>query len=290
MSEIRFLVNPAGGRGRVRRALPRLRELAARAGAVLEESRSAAHLSALAARAAAEGARRVLVAGGDGTVNRAVQALAGTDTALGVVPLGSGNDLAASLGVPQDPAAAVARALTAPVRRIDLGRAEGRCFAGVAGAGFDSVVTDFANRGIRWLKGSPVYLYAVLHTLATFCPPRARVAWEGGSFEGRIMLAVLANTPRFGGGMRVAPGARLDDGLLDLVLVKAVSRSTFLRIFPRVYRGRHLTHPAVLTASTPWAHLSLAPPIPVYGDGEPLVPMPRAGVRFEVVPGGLLVV
>ncbi len=286
---IRFLLNPGGGRGRAARSAARLSELAAAAGAELVQSLDAADLTTLARQAAADGVERLLAAGGDGTMHYVLAGLAGSGCALAALPLGSGNDIASSLGMPLDLEAAVRAGLAAPVSRIDLVRVGDRLYGGVAGVGFDSVANETANR-VRRLKGPLIYVYAVLHTLATFKPLSYTIDFEGGRFEGEGMMMLAANTPRFGGGMRVAPEARLDDGLLDLVVVKKVSRPTFLRVFPKVYKGAHLGHPAVFTVKTPWAHVRLGRPMHVYGDGERLVPVGPDGVRFEVVPGALAAV
>lgn len=283
------MLNPGGGRGRAARCEPELRRLAASAGAELVLSRDVDDLVAQARRAAADGVERLLVAGGDGTQHYAIQGLAGTACALAPLPLGSGNDLAATFGAPPSLDSAFARALTAPARAIDLARVDGRYYGGVAGVGFDSAANETANQ-VRRLKGPLIYVYSVLHTLATFRAPRYTIDYDGGRFEGEAMLMVLANVPRFGGGMRIAPEARFDDGALDLVIVKKVPRLTFLRVFPRVYKGEHLSHPSVFSVRTPWARVRLDRPMHVYGDGERLVPVGEGGVRFEVVPSGLRVV
>lgn len=286
---IRFLLNPGGGRGCAARSASLLGRLAAEAGAELVSSRDAADLTHQARRAVADGATRLLAAGGDGTMHYVLQGLAGSSCALGALPLGSGNDIACSLGMPLDLEAAVGAGLSAPVSRIDLVRVGGRLYGGVAGVGFDSAANETANR-VRRLRGPLIYIYAVLHTLATFKPLAYTIDFEGGRFAGEGMMMLAANTPRFGGGMRVAPEAKLDDGLLDLVVVKKVSRATFLRVFPKVYKGTHLGHPAVFTVKTPWVHVRLDRPMHVYGDGERLVPAGPEGVRFEIVPGGLMAV
>lgn len=290
MSAVRFLVNPAAGRGRGASRLDRLRVLAGRAGAGLVVSKSAADLAEQARRAAADGVERLVVAGGDGTMHWAVQGLAGTRTALGVVPAGSGNDLAATLGVPCELDAAVARALGGEVRPLDLVRAGGRLAIGYAGVGFDSEVTRVAN-AVTFLRGPLVYPYAVFRTLASFQPPSMRVEHDGGVFEGRAMFAVAANLPRFGGGMMIAPDARPDDGLLDLVIVEEIPRYRLLAVFPRVYKGTHITHPAVTIVRTRSARLTIDRTMEMYGGGEALLPL-QAGepVEVEVVPGGVLVV
>src|SRR6202035_2600473 len=287
---IRFLVNPAAGRGAGAAHIHRLRVLASRAGAGLVTSRSADDLAEQARRAAADGVERLIVAGGDGTMHHAARGLAGTDCALGVVPLGSGNDLAGTLGVPPELEPAVARALTGEVRRIDLVKVGNNLAIGYAGGGFDSEVTRFANE-VRYLRGPLIYLYSVIHTLATFKPPGMRVEHDEGVFEGRVMFAVAANLPRFGGGMRIAPEADIADGLLDLVIVREISRPTLLSVFPKVYAGRHVSHPAVTIVRTRKATLTLDRDMTLYGGGEPLQPM-TAGVpvTVEVAPGALKVV
>jgi diacylglycerol kinase (ATP) len=289
-SGIRFLVNPAAGRGAGKAHLDRIRVLASRHGAGLVLSRKVSDLAEQARRAAEDGIERLLVAGGDGTMHHAAQGLAGTACALGVIPLGSGNDLAGTLGIPSDLEVAVERALKGEVRRIDLARVGETYCIGYAGVGFDSEVTRFANE-VKFLRGPLIYFYAVIHTLITFEPPRMKVVYDGGEFEGRVMFTVVNNLPRFGGGMLIAPDARIDDGLLDLVIVREVPKSTLLTVFPKVYSGRHVGHPAVTIVRTRRAEITIDRAMTMYGGGEPVRPM-KAGepVAVEVVPGGLRVV
>jgi len=293
---VRFLVNPAAGRGSGGSHIHRLRILASRAGAGLAMSRNGADLTLLARRAADEGVERLIVAGGDGTMQLAAQGIAGTPCALGVVPLGTGNDLAGTLGVPPEIEPAVARALTGEVRAIDLvriggsGGEAGVLAVGYAGVGFDGEVTGFANR-VERLKGPLVYPYAVIHTLATFKPPRMRIEHGLGTFEGGAMFAVAANLPRFGGGMRIAPDALIDDGLLDLVIVREIPRRTLLSVFPKVYTGRHVGHPAVSIVRTRRASIAVDRAMTMYGGGEPLRDLAaNEPVEVAAVPGALRVV
>jgi diacylglycerol kinase (ATP) len=290
MADLRFLVNPAAGRGRGKAHLDRIRVLASRHGAGLVVSRKVADLAEQARRAARDGVERLLVAGGDGTMHHAAQGLAGTDCALGVIPLGSGNDLAGTLGIPPDLEAAVERALKGEVRRIDLARVGETYCIGYAGVGFDSEVTRFANE-VKILRGPLIYFYAVIHTLVTFVPPRMKVVWDDGEFDGKVMFTVVNNLPRFGGGMRIAPGARIDDGLLDLVIVREVPKSLLLSIFPKVYNGQHVGHPAVTIVRTRRAEIAIDRAMTMYGGGEPLRPIEaEEPVLVEVVPGGLCVI
>jgi diacylglycerol kinase (ATP) len=287
---VRFLLNPAAGRWEAAARLDRLRVLAAAAGAGMVVSKSGADVAVQARRAVEDGVARLVVAGGDGTMHQAAQGLAGSACVLGVVPLGTGNDLAGTLGVPRDLDAAAARALAGRVRRLDLLRVERTFCIGYAGVGFDSEVTRFANEKVKRLRGPLVYVYAVLHTLATFEPPVLRVVHDAGAFEGRAMFAVAANLPRFGGGMRIAPAALPDDGQLDLVIVRALSRLRLLAVFPRVYRGTHVNHPAIEIVRTTKAEFTLDREMTLYGGGEP-VATHAAGQPFavEVMPGSLRV-
>lgn len=287
---VRFLVNPASGRGTGKAHLDRIRVLASKLGAGLCVSRKVSDLSEQARKAAEDGVERLLVAGGDGTMHHAVQGLAGTSCALGVIPLGSGNDLAGTLGIPPDLEAAVERALRGEIRRIDLARVGETFCVGYAGVGFDSEVTRYANE-VKVLRGPLIYFYAVIHTLITFEPPRMRVVHDEGEYEGKVMFAVVNNLPRFGGGMRIAPDARIDDGLLDLVMVKEIPKPTLLSVFPKVYNGKHVGHPAVRIVRTRRVEITIDRPMTMYGGGEPLRPL-AAGepVAVEVVPGGLAVV
>ncbi len=289
---IRFLVNPAAGRGSGGSHIHRLRILASRAGAGLAMSQSAADLTVLARRAAEDGVLRLVVAGGDGTMQYAAQGIAGTPCALGIVPLGTGNDLAGTLGVPPELEPAVARALSGAVRAIDLVRVGGTesLAVGYVGVGFDSETTGFANR-VKYLRGPLVYPYAVIHTLATFKPPAMRVEHDQGTFSGRAMFVVAANLPRFGGGMRIAPDAVIDDGLLDLVFVREVSRPVLLGIFPKVYTGSHVGHPAVSIVRTRRASITLDRAMTLYGGGEPIRAMAAGeAVEIEALPGALRVI
>jgi diacylglycerol kinase (ATP) len=287
---VRFLVNPAAGRGAGASHLPELRRYAARAGAGLVVSRSVDDLIEQARRAVADGVERLVVAGGDGTMHNAAQALAGTACALGVVPLGTGNDLAGTLRIPPDIEPAVNRALRGEVRAIDLARVGEKVCIGYAGVGFDSEVTRYANQ-VKALRGPLVYLFSVIHTLVTFEPPTLRIEHDGETFEGRAMFVVAANLPRFGGGMRIAPEAVIDDGLLDLVIVRELSRPALLAVFPKVYGGRHVGHPAVSITRTRTATITIDRAIDMYGGGEPVHSMrPGEPVTVSVMPGALRVV
>lgn len=286
--KVRFLVNPSAGGSAGRRALPAIRACLPK-GAPLVVSRDGAHLAAEARRAVDEGVERLVVAGGDGTFHLVVPALIGAATCLGLVPVGRGNDLATSLEIPADVPEAVRVALTGHERLLDVGRAGDHRFAFYTGAGFDSAVSGTADGQSRLLPASITYVVATVRTLLRFRPPTALLEWEGGRFEGELMFATVCNGPRFGGGMLIAPDAVMDDGLLDLVIVRKVSKLALLRVFPRVFRGTHLDHPAISIHRTPWVRMRFASPALLACDGELLGPLPAEGIEIDLIPRALRV-
>jgi diacylglycerol kinase (ATP) len=286
----RFLVNPSAGGGRARRRLGAIREAAAALGADVHVCCSGPDLVAQARRAVEDGVERLAVAGGDGTAHLAVQGLAESDCALALVPTGRGNDYAASLGIPERCADALDRVSSGSERRVDLGRVGTEWFAFYAGVGFDSATSKTAEGHPRWWPDSVTYAVAVLRTLVDFRPPMARITFDGGSFEGRVMFATACNGPRFGGGMKIAPMAILDDGLLDLVIVREVGRAELLRIFPRVYRGAHVDHPAVSFHRTRRVRFEFEPTMLLGSDGELVDEVGAQPVEAVLVPAALKVV
>ncbi len=288
----RMLLNPAAGRGRGRRSLAAVAAAARRHGVVVEVPESPAEVVAVARRAADEGVERLLAGGGDGTWHQAARGLAGSDCALAPIALGTGNDLARELGFSLDPAVAIDQAMAAPVIRIDLGRAAGGIFCGIAGSGFDSECAEY-SQSVRRLRGPLVYIWSVLRVLARFVPLSATLDHDGGRFSGDVMFISLANTRWFGGGMQIAPRADSADGLLDVVIVHRVSRARLLAVFPRVYRGSHLGHPAISTLRTSRARFGFDRPSMLYGDGERVAAVPCAvegGLEVSLDPRALAVV
>lgn len=234
-----------------------------------------------------------VVVGGDGMVNLGVNLLAGSDIPLGLVPSGTGNDMARGLGIPLgDPEAAIAALLAAldtGHRSIDAARvtkADGTVswFAAVLSAGFDAIVNERANL-MRWPRGRQRYNLALLRELAMLKPISYRLEIDGTLVETEAVLVAVANNESLGGGMRVAPDASLDDGLLDVFIVQPLSRIAFLRIFPRVFSGTHVSDPRVSLTQARRVVVDAARVV-AYADGERIGPLP---VTIEVVPGALRV-
>ncbi|MFF4185925.1 diacylglycerol kinase [Streptomyces sp. NPDC001691] len=291
-SEITLFVNPTAGRGRgAHAAQPAASALRAAGYSVRTVLGENADDALRRAREAVEGGTGALITvGGDGMVNLALQAVAGTRTPLGVVAAGTGNDFARALGLPMgDPARAgqfAAHALKgAHVRDVDLGRAGDRWFATVLASGFDSKVNDRGNR-MRWPGGRFKYDLAMLAELAAFTPTPYKITLDGGETrEIEATLVAVGNTSSYGGGMRICARAGPADGLFDVTVVGPCSRATLVKVFPKVYRGTHLDHPRVTTHRV--ASITLAADgITGYADGEPLGPLP---LTAECVPAAVRV-
>ncbi|MFI1258444.1 diacylglycerol kinase [Streptomyces netropsis] len=312
-SDITLFVNPTAGRGRGARAtLPAarvLREAGFGVRTVLGED--APDALRRAREAVAAGTDALIAVGGDGMVSLALQAVAGTTTPLGVVAVGTGNDFARASGLPvRDPEAAarlIAGALKGDGGRpVDLGRVvrgdgtgpggpgrAGTWFGTVLASGFDSRVNDRGNR-MRLPIGRLRYDVAVLAELATLGPLPYRIGFDDGpKRQVAATLIAVGNGGSYGGGMRICGDARMDDGLFDVTIVGPCSRSTLLKVFPRVYKGTHLDHPRVtvhraakvtLEAALDTPRRTAGAGITGYADGEPLGPLP---LTAETVPGAV---
>jgi diacylglycerol kinase (ATP) len=229
----------------------------------------------------------IVAVGGDGMAHLALQACAGTATALGIIPTGTGNDLATALGLPAgDPAASTALLVAGAVRTIDAVQCGDVWWACVLGTGFDAAVNDRANR-MRWPRGRRRYDLAILGELRSYRPGHFVLEIDGMREEVDAMLVALGNAPSYGGGMKVCPGAVLDDGLLDVVVVGPLTRRRFLRLFPRVFAGTHIADPSVTVYRGREVRLEGPAAATAYADGEPMGPLP---LTSTVMPGALRVI
>lgn len=283
---VHLLVAPEAGRGRAATSLDTVRatireegyELVDLTAATVEASRRAA------SEAVTAGAERLVVVGGDGMVHTALPAVAGTDTVLGVVPVGTGNDFVRGFGAITDDAAAATRVALGPARPVDAIRVGDRWVASVATAGFSGDVNARANR-LRFPTGSSRYTVATMLELPALQARQVCLTVDGVAHECRSVLFAVANTGWFGGGMHIAPDARADDGLLDITVVGAIGRLELLRFFRLVFSGRHLSHPAVHTLRGRSVTIT-GDELDLWGDGEPVGSTPAT---LEVVPGALRV-
>jgi len=281
------VVNPAAGRGRTARHLPRLRAAFAAHGAPSVHVATSLADAVAAARRAATRGWGIVACGGDGTVAALAGVAAETGAHLAVVPTGAGNDFARTLGL-RDPWQAIALLEgDATATRVDLGRAGAAWFTSVANTGFDAAANRWAN-DIRWLRGTPLYLVAMARTLWHYRPMRFRLALDDDpAFEVGAWLVAIGNSSTYAGGMRIAPAASLTDGRLDVVVVDgAATRAQLVTNLPRVFRGTHVHHPLVHT----WRARCIRIEAPRRADadlwaaGERVGPLP---MTLEAVPGAL---
>lgn len=282
MTKFGVILNPTSGKGKGALLGPKFVEELKRLGVDVLELTGSDYQDATenGRRAIASGAIDALaVAGGDGMVHLGLNLCAGTAMPLAIMPCGTGNDAAMTLGIPiDDPTAAAALAietLTKPVS-VDLGLGVTSTrrfyFINSASAGFDAIVNRRANRW-KYPKGPSRYTLAMLVELMTFDSLKYRAKVDGVERAIDGMLCAISNGPSYGGGMLVAPNASVFDGKLDLFIVHKISKPELIKVFPKVFTGTHVSHPAVEIVRATEVTL-ISEGVPVYADGEPAGMLP----------------
>ncbi|MHB1462136.1 MAG: diacylglycerol/lipid kinase family protein [Armatimonadota bacterium] len=238
----------------------------------------------LAAEAVAERPDIVFACGGDGTISQVVSGLMGSGIPTGIIPAGTGNDLCRTLGLPVSPAEAAHLALHGHAIDIDLLDVNSGAYQSIniTSLGFDAVVAERMNKRMRLFGGTFAYLSAVFLEVVHMKPTSIKLNIDGQTWEGDALLVAVANAQCYGGGMKVAPQARVDDGLLDVVLVKSVGRFEFLRNLPRVFAGTHLAHHSVCAWKGAHVRIETLSASPVLIDGDICGQTP---IDVRVLPG-----
>ncbi|MET0493646.1 MAG: diacylglycerol kinase family protein [Actinoplanes sp.] len=292
-NDIAVLANPRAGRGRHRGLLPAVLERLGAAGRTVRllEAGSGEEAEKACRQAVAEGLGALVVVGGDGTVHRALQAVATTPVGFGVVPAGTGNDFAAGTGVPSAPLKA-AEAIAAAIRdqrdrAVDLARvttAEGdvHWFGAVLAAGFDAIVNERANR-MRRPRGPRRYDLAILLEMARLRPRRYTLVLDGADRSLTGVLVAIGNCRSYGGGLLICPDADPADGLLDVVVAASLGRGALIRLKPRLRRGTHLSDPRVAAYTAREVRIE-ADGIIAYADGERIAALP---LLVSCIPGAV---
>jgi YegS/Rv2252/BmrU family lipid kinase len=298
------VANPRSGGGatarRLRRAEPLLRE---QLGPIeIEWTRGPRDAERIAREGVRAGAERIIVAGGDGTMSEVVTGLLaaglGRYAELALLPLGTGGDLARTLGVAKDLGVAIEHIAKGEPRRLDAGRVHYRrpdgseaesYFLNVASIGISGLTTLLVNRAPKWLGGRISFLAGTLRAMTSYRPLPVTLRVDGRIVhEGPLVLATAANGRYFGGGMHVAPEARPDDGLLDVVVVPGVSKTRLLMQLPDIYRGTHVRLEPVRCHRGVRVEADAAPgSVWIEVDGEPLGTLPAS---FEILPASIAVV
>ena len=289
-------MNPAAAGGTTGKRWPEIAHRAAQRGldgdALISERPG--QLTALAADAVAGGATRLVVVGGDGSVNEVVNGIAdGRGVELAVIPRGTGWDFVRTFDIPRDLDAAVDVALTGSVREIDLGAVTYRTwggedarsvFAKVASAGISGAIAQRANESSKALGGKVSYYWATLAVFVGWQTGEMRVTVDGESRNGKMIDAVVCNGRYLGGGMMMCPEAEPDDGVFDVLLIGDVTKRDLLLVLPKTYKGNHLPHPRLELLRGKVVIVESAEPLPIELDGEQPGTTPA---RFEVLPRAL---
>ena len=287
-SNAHLIVNPKAGGGRARIALPSILQLLEETGLPVTQSIPE---SPQEARASAEDAIRngcdlLIAMGGDGLIRDILPAAIESGTPLGIIPLGTGNDLARALGISRDIPEAISTLMQGSVTSIDAARVGDTYFVNVASSGLDAATAAEINRR-KMGRGTLAYICALMKILPGFRPAEFELELDGEKKSFRGMLVAVANASSYGGGMLIAPESSLADGLFDIVAVEAMSKLEFLCCFPQVFSGKHVSHPKVRTYRASRVRISADPPQLVMADGDVISKTPAA---FEIVPGALKVI
>ncbi|MGH3472855.1 MAG: diacylglycerol kinase [Nocardioidaceae bacterium] len=241
--------------------------------------------AAIALQTVADGYDVLTVMGGDGMVHIGLQAVANSATRLGVIPTGTGNDTARYLGLPLgEPAKAAEVIVAGQTRTVDAGRIGEVYFSSVLATGFDSLVSERANR-MRWPRGQMRYNLATAAELRVFRPLPYLLELDGREVGLEAMLVAIGNGPSYGGGLRICEGAEVDDGQLDVVVIKPISKVELVKVYPQLFKGTHVTHPAYERYRVRQVSVA-APGIVAYADGERVGTLP---LTVDAAPGAFTV-
>lgn len=282
MRQVTVILNPTAGRGQAATRRGHLESLLSRTEAdwKVVETQGPGTATALAQEAVRSDADVIVAAGGDGTLSEVLNGIVGSHVTLGLLPMGTGNDFARTLGIGLTLEAAVSNLFSGEPTPVDVGKIQDRYFLNVAGCGFDAVIAKRVNQGYRKLRGRTAYLAAVYQSLREFVPFDLELTLDGEIRHVSVMLCAIANARSYGGGMKIAPEARLNDGMFDLCLV-CTSKWEFLKSFPKVFKGAHTSHPGVMMAHAACVRIATDRPIPVLVDGEIFGTTPA---EFTVLP------
>lgn len=282
------IINPAAGKGLGAKLVPTLAEELGAAGLSVDVVRSPApgEGARLASHAVEDGYEQVIAVGGDGTAMEVANGLVGTDVPLALYPIGSGNDFARVLGYPRSGKRVGAFLASARPRRIDVGEVNGRIFLNAAGVGIDGYVAERVIAAARVVGPTLGYFVGALHGIATFSPRRMRITIDGDVREGPHMMVAACNGTHFGSGMRVAPDAKVDDGVFDVIVGGDLSKMESVAALGKIYRGTHVNGTTIVAIRATSVDVELPEPLTAQIDGE----IERtAGLRMRLRPLALTV-
>lgn len=285
LDKITTIVNLTAGKGKCAKLWPEVEKHLSELGLLFEVrfTERKGDATRLASEAISLGTQCILAVGGDGTLNEVVNGISDRPVDIGVIPTGSGNDFVRTLGLKPDDWRGACRIISAGhTEPFDLGKVNGSYFINVAGVGFDAAVANCAN---VWAKqrfpGGVAYIAALLKVLVEYQPADITIELDDQNFSGKAWLVAVANAQYFGGGMWIAPNASTKDGLFDVCILGDLSKIGFLRAFPSVFSGKHLSHPAIHFFRSRQVKVSASAPLLVQADGELIGQTP---INFGILP------
>lgn len=286
MAKVGFIVNPAAGHGRGRRQWDSIASALADLGeSSVWYTERPGHATELARKAADAGYARVAAVGGDGTLAEVVNGLIGSNSALGIVPGGTGNDFVREAGIPMDMRAAAELLFTGAIRKVDVGRIKpDKYFINVAGVGFDAEVARTVNSFPKYLGGTVPYVAGIVTTLWRYSPYALEMELDGTTLFRKVLLVAIGNASSYGGGMKICPGAKIDDGLFTICVGGDVSRMDVLRLVPSIYTAGHVKHPKVEMMTARHIEIRAAKRVAAMADGDLVGELPQS---YDLLPGAL---
>jgi YegS/Rv2252/BmrU family lipid kinase len=290
--KIKFIINPEAYRGKAKNKISQIERFVKESDFdySIDVTQRPKHATDLAKKAANNGFETVVAVGGDGTTHEVVNGIVGSNISLGIIPIGAGNDFSNCLGIPKkDIKRSIEIIRTGKKKKIDLGKLDDEYFMGFAGTGFDTMIVDLSSKQRNLLKllGSFFYIYGFYNVLIRFKPIPFKIITKDSVIEKKAVIIVVGNSWLAGGGMKLVPDAKLDDGLFDVCIVEETSKFELFKVFPRVFSGTHITHPAVEIFRTDFLRIESDRKMSVQADGEILRSLP---VNFELIPKALDVI
>ena len=288
--EFVLITNPVSGKGKAAAVAEQVLQRLIAEGYTgrLELTTQAGDANRIARETIENGSHWIIACGGDGTIHEVVNAIAEKpDVVLGVLPCGKGNDFAEALKIPTKPVEAIQVLLDGVARQVDLGKIGDHYFDTIVTCGYDAEVSRRVTEEGTPFSGTAAYVYTAITTLFRYRSPVVRLEGDFGSYEGEILLTATGVTSSYGGGMKIVPGAVIDDGLFDVCIIEPVPRRTVLRLLATLFWGGHAGHPAVQMHRTKSLAIETDPPILLYADGEPICYTPAT---VEIVERGLTVI
>lgn len=236
-----FIVNPVAGKNKGNKLIPMIKAfcLEQKIQFKIIKTEKYGGATAVINRYIKENYDVYIAVGGDGTVNEVANGMVGSDKVLAIIPCGTGNDFAKTLGLPRDPMEALKLIFNGTPQLIDIGSVNNQCFINIASIGLDAEIADYTNKIKRWFKGAYAYVIALIKVLINFKPMLIKFNEEGKSYSKKIMLVAICNGRYYGGGMKIAPHALLTDGCFDVCVIEKMSRLKLLFLFPSVFKGKH---------------------------------------------------